>query len=91
MAEGCPAGAAGQGVGGRRRVRARSSGTRTRSLTCCVQVVDDAGGVSVLLPASGSSSKSDAGQYINEAAVQETLGVRPDQVGGAGWLVAASY
>jgi hypothetical protein len=59
--------------------------TLTWTLNCCVtQVVDDAGGVSVLLPASGSSSKSGAGQYINEAAVQEVLGVRPDQVGGTG-------
>lgn len=56
------------------------------------QVVDDAGGVSVLLPTGSGfkpGGKSGPAQYIDEAAVKQELGVAPNLV-RASWLAGGA-
>lgn len=54
---------------------------------CAVQLVDDAGGVAVLPPGEIKPGKRQGVQYIDEAAVQQELGVTPGQVS----VAAAMY
>jgi len=60
-------------------------------LPAVLQVVDDAGGVAVLLPSafgSKSGSKAESERLVDEARVQEVLGVVPHLVSGVwvwGW------